>query len=254
MKEKNYKKCVICDKEYPCTPSRNVVTCSRECRLKYLSQNHKGLKMSAATREKMAESRKKVPNSAEIQRMATEAAKKSPKSGRFITNKAAIDWHLVSPEGEHFHIHSLAFWLRENHEMFGVEPDTREFKNVISGLSRVKRAMLGKIGDGQRPCATYKGWSVIPTDYDLEKLNSKRVVVNGSSTQICLERYKTAIVFGTVNTVSQSLILISRNYKDQIDIKSLCGASETSITGNVNLETGNVTLNFSGNNSAIIIW
>lgn len=236
MKEKNYKKCVICGKEYPCTPSRNVVTCSRECRLKYLSQNHKGLKMSAATREKMAESRKKVPNSAEIQRMA------------------AIDWHLVSPEGEHFHIHSLAFWLRENHEMFGVEPDTREFKNVISGLSRVKRAMLGKIGDGQRPCATYKGWSVIPTDYDLEKLNSKRVVVNGSSTQICLERYKTAIVFGTVNTVSQSLILISRNYKDQIDIKSLCGASETSITGNVNLETGNVTLNFSGNNSAIIIW
>ena len=127
--------------------------------------------MSAATREKMAESRKKVPNSAEIQRMETEAAKKSPKSGRFITNKAAIDWHLVSPEGEHFHIHSLAFWLRENHEMFGVEPDTREFKNVISGLSRVKRAMLGKIGDGQRPCATYKGWSVIPTDYDLEKLN-----------------------------------------------------------------------------------
>lgn len=107
MKEKNYKKCVICGKEYPCTPSRNVVTCSRECRLKYLSQNHKGLKMSAATREKMAESRKKVPNSAEIQRMATEAAKKSPKSGRFITNKAAIDWHLVSPEGEHFHIHSL---------------------------------------------------------------------------------------------------------------------------------------------------
>lgn len=58
MKEKNYKKCVICGKEYPCTPSRNVVTCSRECRLKYLSQNHKGLKMSAATREKMAESRK----------------------------------------------------------------------------------------------------------------------------------------------------------------------------------------------------
>lgn len=85
-------------------------------------------------------------------------------------------------------------------------------------------------------------------------LTSKRVVVNGSSTKICLERYKTAIVFGTVNTVSQSLILISRNYKDQIDIKSLCGASETSITGNVNLETGNVTLNFSGNNSAIIIW
>ena len=112
MKEKNYKKCVICGKEYPCTPSRNVVTCSRECRLKYLSQNHKGLKMSAATREKMAESRKKVPNSAEIQRMATEAAKKSPKSGRFITNKAAIDWQL-SQSGRGAFPYSLPCLLAE---------------------------------------------------------------------------------------------------------------------------------------------
>ena len=81
MKEKNYKKCVICGKEYPCTPSRNVVTCSRECRLKYLSQNHKGLKMSAATREKMAESRKKVPNSAEIQRMGRKPPRKARNLG-----------------------------------------------------------------------------------------------------------------------------------------------------------------------------
>ena len=56
-------------------------------------------------------------------------------------------------------------------QFMAIQNNTREFKNVISGLSRVKRAMLGKIGDGQRPCATYKGWSVIPTDYDLEKLN-----------------------------------------------------------------------------------
>ncbi len=63
-----------------------------------------------------------------------------------------------------------------------------------------------------------------------------------------------AIVFGTVNTTAQSLILVSRNHKDQIATKSISGASETSITGNVNIESGNVTLNFSGNNSAIIIW
>lgn len=85
-------------------------------------------------------------------------------------------------------------------------------------------------------------------------LNSKRAVVNGNSIQIGLEKYKMAIVFGTVNTTAQSLILVSRNHKDQIATKSISGASETSITGNVNIESGNVTLNFSGNNSAIIIW
>lgn len=61
-------------------------------------------------------------------------------------------------------------------------------------------------------------------------------------------------MFGTVNTVGQSLILVTRDYTDKIAVKSICGASATSITGNVNLKAGNVTLNFSGNNSAIIIW
>ena len=61
-------------------------------------------------------------------------------------------------------------------------------------------------------------------------------------------------MFGTVNTVGQSLILVTRDYVDKITVKSICGASATSITGNVNLKAGNVTLNFSGNNSAIIIW
>lgn len=88
----------------------------------------------------------------------------------------------------------------------------------------------------------------------INELNSKRAVVNGNSIQIGLEKYKMAIVFGTVNTTAQSLILVSRNHKDQIATKSISGASETSITGNVNIESGNVTLNFSGNNSAIIIW
>ena len=61
-------------------------------------------------------------------------------------------------------------------------------------------------------------------------------------------------MFGTVNTVGQSLILVTRDYVDKITVKSICGASATSITGNVNLKAGNVTLNFSGKNSAIIIW
>ena len=124
---KNVKKCIICGREFYCTPSRNVVTCSRECRLIHLSQTHKGAKRSEDVKQKMSDARRKNPRNAEIQRKATEAAKKSPKSGRFETNRAAIDWHLISPEGEHFHIHSLTFWLRENCDKFGVEPDSKEF-------------------------------------------------------------------------------------------------------------------------------
>ena len=164
---KNIKKCVICGKEYYCSPSRNVATCSRECRLIHLSQTHKGSKRSDDTKRKMSEARLLNPRNAEIQKHATEAAKKSLKAGRFETNRAAIDWHLVSPDGEHFYIHSLSFWLRENcNKYFGVEPDSKQFFNIISGLSRVKRSMLGKIKKENRPCFSYKGWRVIPTDYD----------------------------------------------------------------------------------------
>lgn len=89
----------------------------------------------------------------------TEAAKKSPKSGRFATNVNAIDWHLVSPGGVHYYFRSLNNWLCENgRELFGVEPDSREFYNVSSGLTGAKRAMVGK----NYGCYTYKGWSVIP--------------------------------------------------------------------------------------------
>lgn len=47
-------------------------------------------------------------------------------------------------------------------ELFGVDPDSREFLNVRAGLSGAKRAMMGE----NYGCTTYKGWQVIPTDND----------------------------------------------------------------------------------------
>lgn len=161
------KKCVVCGKEFYCESSRDIVTCSKECRLIHLSQTHTGLKRSEESKRRMSETRRANPRNTEIQRKATEAAKNSPKSGRFETNRAAIDWHLVSPEGEHFYIHSLSFWLRENcNKYFGVEPGSKQFFNIIAGLSRVKRSVLGTLPEGQRPGYSYKGWSVIPTEDD----------------------------------------------------------------------------------------
>lgn len=122
-------------------------------------------------------------------------------------------------------------------------------KKYCAGIAAAEWS--GKLSGGSDLIRAMQRWAGVTADGYLGP-QTIRALQKKLGTPV--ERYKTAIVFGTVNTVSQSLILISRNYKDQIDIKSLCGASETSITGNVNLETGNVTLNFSGNNSAIIIW
>ena len=71
--------------------------------------------------------------------LGTPAAQKSPKSGKFLTNVNAKDWHLISPDG-------------------------KEFKNVSTGLSGAKRAMLGR----NYGCCTYKGWKVIPTEHDIK--------------------------------------------------------------------------------------
>lgn len=164
------KKCVICGRAFDCSPSRNIVTCGPECRAEYSRRNHTGLKYSKASRDRMSKSRLENPRCKELQEAATKAAKSSPKSGRFEQNVHAIDWHLVSPDGTHYHFHSLRNWLRENGKhLFGVDPDTRQFNNVIYGLSRAKKSVLGTLPPGQRPGYTYKGWKVIPTKDDQKK-------------------------------------------------------------------------------------
>lgn len=61
-------------------------------------------------------------------------------------------------------------------------------------------------------------------------------------------------MFGTINTTSTTLLLVSRQYNDTITVNSLHGASKEGITGIVDSNTNTVTITFPGNNSAIIIW
>lgn len=111
----------------------------------------------------------------EIQAAATKAAQRSPKAGKFIENIHAIDWHLVSPDGKHYKFRSLRNWLREHGKrFFGVDPDTRQFNNVVYGLARVKKSMMGTLPPGQRPGYSYKGWQVIPIDDDTNKNNTDK--------------------------------------------------------------------------------
>lgn len=156
---RNKRRCIICGKEFETPPSNNKVTCLKKCQVEYARQRRTGRALSAETKNKIS-TKAKGRDMAELQVIAVKAAKASPKSGRFETNINAIDWHLISPDGKHYYLHSLLFWLRENcTALFGCEADSREMYNVYSGLAGAKRAMLGK----KYNSATYKGWKVIPT-------------------------------------------------------------------------------------------
>lgn len=166
MRMKNQKTCIICGKLFYSSPSQKKVTCSVECRKQHAKNRVTGKKLSEETKKKISE-KAKGRDTSESRQKATQGAMKSPKSGRFITNINAKDWHLISPEGKHYYFHSLNFWLRENcRELFGCEPDSREFINVRAGLSGAKRATMGK---SSYRCTTYKGWRVIPTEGDMVK-------------------------------------------------------------------------------------
>lgn len=160
---KNIKICVICGKPFPCPPSSKKVTCSTVCRKAYAAIRNTGRKFSEESKRKISE-KAKGRDMTELQIIATEKAKQSPNSGRFPTNINAKQWHLISPDGKEYKFRSLRNWLRENcRELFGCEPDTREFENVCSGLNGAKRGYMGK----NYPCSTYKGWQAIPTEDDL---------------------------------------------------------------------------------------
>ena len=93
-------------------------------------------------------------------------------------------------------------------------------------------------------------------DFDFQRLNSnlKRAVISSDSVAIRLDKYKTAIILGTINTTATSLLLATRDYNDLISVKSISGASKSSITGSFDTETGLTTLSIAGNNSAVVIW
>lgn len=167
--ERNIKFCVECGKPFECPPSEETVTCSLECRRIHAKRRQTGVKRSEETRKKISAAAQ-GRDMADLQRIAVEAVKASPKSGKFETNINAKDWHLISPEGKHYRFHSLNFWLREHcREFFGCEPDSRGFINAASGLRGAKRAMLG----GKYPCCTYKGWQVVPVEADFKDDKSK---------------------------------------------------------------------------------
>lgn len=150
------KKCLVCGKEFKCSPSAKIVTCSKECSRKRRSGLLKGKERSKAVRSKISKSAKGRDMS-ELQIKGTAAAMQSPKAGRFETNSSAKKWVLLSPDKQIYERMNLREWLRNNaQELFGVEPTDENIGRIGHGFSTIKRNLKAR-----KSTITYKDWTLL---------------------------------------------------------------------------------------------
>ena len=88
----------------------------------------------------------------------------------------------------------------------------------------------------------------------IAKLETTNKTLIGAVNELNSNKQNTAIVFGTINTTSETLLLVTRQYNDVVVVESLHGASKEGVTGIVDSKANTVTITFPGHNSAIIIW
>ena len=148
------KKCVVCGKEYSCSPTDKILTCSSECSRKRRSESLKGKEVKQHTREKLSEIAKGKGYTENLKK-GTPAALKSPRSGRFETNVNAKDWILISPAGVRYECHSLSNFIRNNPDIFGMDGSDEEVRKFTNGLRAIKCNILHN-----RRGQSFHGWTI----------------------------------------------------------------------------------------------
>ena len=130
--------CVVCGKEFKCSPSDKIVTCSKECSRINKSYTHKGKsnKWSEESKEKLRHKGR------------TANLEKGTEANTRI-------WKLTSPEGRIYICKNLALWCRNNSILFGFDPSEENAEKVMTGLRQAKRGVEGK---KTAIICTYKGW------------------------------------------------------------------------------------------------
>lgn len=174
--------CVICGKEFKCSPSDKKVACSKECSRINKSRTHQGKKntWSEESKEKLRQKGK-----TENLKKGTEAAQRSPKSGRFETNINAKIWKLTSPDGKIYVVKNLSNWARTNCTLFGFEENEASARKVTAGL---KHAKLGAEGKEYARTSLYKGWkseSATERDYTFYKYKAADLSALTEKQRIC---------------------------------------------------------------------
>ena len=97
---------------------------------------------------------KKVEAGNIMQPKATSAAKKSPNSGRFVTNINGKEWVLIAPDGSKHTCVNLSHWARAHADLFGFDPGDKSTKKILHGFTNLAQTFYGTRTD----CYTYKGW------------------------------------------------------------------------------------------------
>ncbi len=94
-----------------------------------------------------------------VQPLATAAAQRSPLAGKGISNVHAVDWVIVSPQGDVHRVRNLYQWVRDNPELFAEADRTwkraggkrgtgGEYCNVTNGLNCIRSGYA----------KSWKGW------------------------------------------------------------------------------------------------
>lgn len=161
------RKCIICGRSFPCYPSDNKVTCSKDC-----SRERKRRLVKSGPVKWGMEARKRASLKGKTGNLAlgTAAAQRSPISGRFETNKEAKIWVLVSPSGEEIIVRNLLLWARNNSELFDKPPGDKSAVQIANGFKAIAQTMKGNRGvpGKQRGAMSYFGWTLkeIPKSQD----------------------------------------------------------------------------------------
>lgn len=148
------KVCVVCGKEFSAPPSSKKITCSAEC-----SRERKRATHTGKSNVWSEESRKRLSEKGltENLKKGTDAARKSPVSGPFRTNRNAKHWVLKSPENVLYEFDNLDLFIREH-------PD--RFPNPLSASSALRASaacLAGRPSPSRkdRQFSQYKGWQVV---------------------------------------------------------------------------------------------
>lgn len=147
--------CTECGKPFKCSPSDKTVTCSKECSKARRSRLLTGHAVTQQTRQKIGA--KARTQEREALQHGTDAAKRSPKGGRFTTNSSAKSWTLVSPSGMQYKCTNLTEFIRSNADLFGIQSDDDIAVNRIEhSFIQLKKGL--KKGTRISCC---KGWKII---------------------------------------------------------------------------------------------
>lgn len=111
---------------------------------------------------------KKIKAGMASQKDATEAAKKSPKSGRFETNVNAKQWILIAPDGTKYECLNLSHWARAHAELFGFEPGDAATRKIVHGFTNLAQTFYGT----RTGIYTYKGWRLEEAPEKLDRDDS----------------------------------------------------------------------------------